>query len=258
MSAIAFSTVGGGGTMPTEPRYVEESPRATLDEVDASLQLADDGPRGLRVAREADADGDPRAAVSRTAWRTARRRAAGSAQASVAAIQLRGEELGQRDSRGPRRSRPRPGPLPKQAPAAARVAGDDRLDLLLAKGTRLDLEALARDRRGRDRRRARRARDLFPPPVEELDEEPCLVRAHGVHETLVGRTDLVPVAREGVRSKKPERVDGGRLENDEPRAAMRPAPRGRRRSRPWAGARGRGSSDARSRRCGSPARLGRS
>ena len=27
---IAFSGTGGGGTMPVEPRYVEEAPRATL------------------------------------------------------------------------------------------------------------------------------------------------------------------------------------------------------------------------------------
>ena len=29
-AAIAFSGTGGGGTMPVEPRYVEEAPRATL------------------------------------------------------------------------------------------------------------------------------------------------------------------------------------------------------------------------------------
>ena len=29
-AATAFSGRGGGGTMPVEPRYVEEAPRATL------------------------------------------------------------------------------------------------------------------------------------------------------------------------------------------------------------------------------------
>ena len=29
-SAIAFSGIGGGGTMPAEPRYVDEAPSATL------------------------------------------------------------------------------------------------------------------------------------------------------------------------------------------------------------------------------------
>ena len=105
----------------------------------------------------------------------------------------------------------------------ARVAVDDRLDVRLSSGARLDVEAAARDRRGGDRGRAGRARDLLAAAVEELDEEPRPVRPHGLGDAGEPGGRLFPVAREGVRSQEPGRVDGRRLEDDQPDAA--PSPR---------------------------------
>ena len=114
-------------------------------------------------------------------------------------------------------SRPGPGREPRRP----RVPGDDPLDLLGAKRARLDLEALARDRGGRDGRRARGRRDLLAPAVEELHGKLRPVRPDGLEDTLVAGHDLLLVAGQRVGGQEPGRVHRGRLEDDEPRAAAR-------------------------------------
>jgi len=104
----------------------------------------------------------------------------------------------------------------------ARVAVDDRLDVRLCGGARLDVEASARDRRSGDRRRARRGRDLLPPSVEELDEEPRPVRPYRLGDSGEPGGRLLPVAREGMRGQEPGGVDGRGLEDDQADAAPRP------------------------------------
>jgi hypothetical protein len=55
--------------------------------------------------------------------------------------------------------------------------------------------------------------------VEELDEEARAVRSDGLGDAGELRDDLLRVAGEGVRREQSRRVDGGRLEDDQPGSA---------------------------------------
>ena len=103
----------------------------------------------------------------------------------------------------------------------ARVPGDDLVDLPGGQRAWLDVEALARDRRRRDRGRPRRAGDQLPAAVEELDEEPGPVRAHRVDYAPIAGGDLRHVARQRVGGEEAGLVHGGRLEDDHSGAARR-------------------------------------
>ena len=149
-------------------------------------------------------------------------------------------------------------------PGRARVAGhqlvvlDDLLDLARAERARLDLEALARHRGRGDGGSARRRVDLLAAAVEELHEEPGAARVHGVGDAREPLDDARVVAGDRVAGQQAARVHRRGLDADQPGAAARRAPRGRRRSRPSAGRPRRASSDARSRRCGCGSRSARS
>ena len=103
----------------------------------------------------------------------------------------------------------------------ARVAGDDLVDLPGGQRARLDVEALARDRRRRDRGRPRRVGDQLPAAVEELDEEPGPVRAHRVDDAPIAAGDLREIAGQRVGGEAAGLVHGGRLEDDHSGAACR-------------------------------------
>ena len=103
----------------------------------------------------------------------------------------------------------------------AGVPGDDLVDLGRGERPGLDVEALARDRRRRDRCRPGRRGDQLAAAVEELDEETRPVRADGLGHAAVAGDDLGLVAGQGVGGQPPGLVDGGRLEDDHPRPARR-------------------------------------
>src|SRR6185312_1200773 len=106
-------------------------------------------------------------------------------------------------------------------PGGARVTGDDLVDLRRAQRAWLDVKALARDRRGRDRRRPRWIRDQLPAAVEELDEEPRAVWVGGGRHAAVAADDLRHVAGQRVGREAAGLVHGGRLEDDHAGAARR-------------------------------------
>jgi hypothetical protein len=100
-----------------------------------------------------------------------------------------------------------------------RVPGDDLLDLLDAERARLDVEALARDGRRRDRGWSRWVGDELAPAVEELDEETRPVCLDGPRDALVAGDDLRLVPCKRVRRQAARLVDGRRFEDDHPGAA---------------------------------------
>ena len=191
------------------------------DVVDAARQLADDVPGGLRIRAQPHAEREaPRRSPNRLEH--------GEEEASrlgplvVAPVQAGREELRREVVVGGRDLDPVEAGGGNVG-GRARVALDDRLDVRLGSGARLDVEAAARDGRRGDRGSAGRARDLLAAAVEELDEKPRSVRPHGLGDAGEPGGRLFPVAREGVRSQEPGRVDGRRLEDDQPDAA--PSPR---------------------------------
>ena len=113
-------------------------------------------------------------AAERTASRTARRKRAGSPHSSSRRLRSRREEL-RRQVAVRRRDLDAVQPGLGRVRSRLRVAGDDGRDFVAGEGARLDVEAQARHGRRCERRRARRARDLLPATMEQLDEErgPC-------------------------------------------------------------------------------------
>ena len=110
-------------------------------------------------------------------------------------------------------------PGPRRQCGGPREPVHDRLDLILGKRPRLDVEAEARDRGRRKGRLARRTGDLLPTAVKELHEKTRAVSVNGLGYAREPRNDLLAVAGERVRGEEAGRMHGRGLEDDQPRAA---------------------------------------
>ena len=189
------------------------------DVIDDSGELGRDGHGGLGVGRKPDAERELGCRVPYCLHdRDEELRPRGPLV--LAEVEPRGEELREEVAVGGRELDPVEPALGREL-RGARVPGDELVDLGRGEGAGLDVEALARDRRRRDRGRPGRRGDQLAAAVKELDEETRPVRADGVDHAPVAGDDLGLVAGQGVGGQPPGLVDGGRLEDDHSRPARR-------------------------------------
>ena len=110
----------------------------------------------------------------------------------------------------------------RRTPRCLAEAVHDLLDFAAAERAWRHAKALARNRRGRESRSARRPGDLLATAVEQLHEETSAVRLYGLADPSVGGGHLGEVSRQLVRGEDSRWMGCGRLEDDQPGASARP------------------------------------
>src|SRR5438132_462184 len=110
----------------------------------------------------------------------------------------------------------------RRTPRCLAEAVHDLLDFAAAERAWRHAKALARNRRGRESRSARRPGDLLATAVEQLHEETSAVRLYGLADPSVGVGHLGEVSRQLVRGEDSRWMGCGRLEDDQPGASARP------------------------------------